>query len=868
MAISTNLLDLDPDKLLVEESVEGVEGIARRLQREVDSKREELRVMVGERYRELIEAADTIQQMKLSSLAVIDSVSGMQNSCMNLRKHSFHISSAKQPGGSGPAGVNLPYLSVTASLQFLMAVPERIWATIDSDKLMQGAQLYLLATHVHTGLQGDQGGGMTPERTKFLFPLISRQIATINNFYQGISNSAREQLLVVDLKKEEAVDALAALVLLKGWNCREVMVEFLKTRLECLTASRVKGRSESARVSICTYIRGLLSTVDCLAGLFGDGSSNLAEHILASTGDQAPCSINIIGKASLGGMEKYLPEPVLNFKPRLAKHFNQISQADMVSEVDGWLDEVVRGGTDECSRLLKDISSLQGVAGARQAVWNLLLQYPAYVEWDTNIKAVSGKSLDIWQTIYREPLRDKSMNLISASLSCDIDALEKRFEEECDECGMEDKLGAYIWSETGSDLSFLWSRAEGQAGLTLKCRGWSQSVHGLCSQFDAKLSAQWTDIRNFNEGEGEDTGPFDRFSDATSVSDQFVSVLASRLTSMVSRLEQAVQAEDSRSRVHLTLFLARFLQALPVLTRTLSVAGQPNATGGIVEYLNEKSVSIFSIWMESVVEGYRVGMRALNQLNPLALLPAWDTVTIQESGESGEVTSVIKVPALPSLPFSHLLNQAAVLVHRAHPASIPRSNLATLAANILQISLDTMQELSNGKLTQQLALQLLFNTRFIETLFLDKDLKEKYGPKAADLTEKIQSNIDPFDLSVFSVHLESRVKRSCARALNCLAPLIPADRFQILAAYKPSAAPQDASNIMSVKGDPTSRFQLLPLATTTRYEHSSRSKSSVQLSLDVKKPAAARKRDRSPVAATAASFFGSMGSSWFGAGNS
>ena len=40
-------------------------------------------------------------------------------------------------GGSGPAGVNLPYLSVTASLQFLMAVPERIWAAIDSDKLMQ-----------------------------------------------------------------------------------------------------------------------------------------------------------------------------------------------------------------------------------------------------------------------------------------------------------------------------------------------------------------------------------------------------------------------------------------------------------------------------------------------------------------------------------------------------------------------------------------------------------------------------------------------------------------------------------------------------------------------------------------------------------
>ena len=39
--------------------------------REVDKKREELRVMVGERYRDLIEAADTIQNMKLSAGQVI-----------------------------------------------------------------------------------------------------------------------------------------------------------------------------------------------------------------------------------------------------------------------------------------------------------------------------------------------------------------------------------------------------------------------------------------------------------------------------------------------------------------------------------------------------------------------------------------------------------------------------------------------------------------------------------------------------------------------------------------------------------------------------------------------------------------------------
>ena len=41
---------------------------------------------------------------------------------------------------------------------------------------------------------------------------------------------------------------------------------------------------------------------------------------------------------------------------------------------------------------------MQGVAGARQAVWNLLLQYPAYVEWDTNIKV--GTSTTVNTTIH------------------------------------------------------------------------------------------------------------------------------------------------------------------------------------------------------------------------------------------------------------------------------------------------------------------------------------------------------------------------------------------------------------------------------------------------------------------------------------
>ena len=41
---------------------------------------------------------------------------------------------------------------------------------------------------------------------------------------------------------------------------------------------------------------------------------------------------------------------------------------------------------------------------------------------------------------------------------------------------------------------------------------------------------------------------------------------------------------------------------------------------------------------------------------------------------------------------------------------------------------------------------------------------------------RLEANIDPFDLSVFSNHISARVKRACARSYTGLGCLIPSDR--------------------------------------------------------------------------------------------
>jgi len=863
-----NLLALDPDQLLVSHSVVEVERVAHRLQREVDSKREELRVMVGERYRDLIEAADTIQKMKSSSLAVIDSVSDMQSTSINLQKHSLTYTVPKYTE-SGPTGINLPYLSVAASIKLLMAVPERIWAAVEDQQLTQGAELYLLAQHVHTGLQGDQGGGLTPERIKQWFPVVSRQYATINNFYAGIINSAKEQLMNIDLQKELAVDALTAILLLKGINAEELLDEFLELRRECLKQSCIKGRAESARSSICGYIRGVVCTVDIVSSLFVE-NSQLEEFVREASSPHAPRSIHLIGKVCLAGMVRYLAEPVLHYKPRLSKPYSTITNQKLVSKMMCWIEVSQVEGEQECSRLLQDISTLQGVAGVKQAVWILLQEFQPYKKWNSSVQVLCGREFELWSSFYQETVKRRQEELIDKDIREQIGQLNANFIDKCSDCKTELNLGSYIWGEAGSDLSSLWGRGgDGEPGLLLKCRGWSPAVKSLCADFDKNLANLWNDINNINKADSTELGPFDRYSDAGAILNHFRSTLTTNLRSVTEKLVSEVEEMNESCA---TLFLARTLQSFPVLVKTLHTSlPSKDADEGIQCFLSSSSSQVFRRWSENRVSDFKADLNKLKLEDVFSILPTWDNVNIQESGESGDVASIIKIPCIPSTQFSGALNNLASNLQSAHASAIPHAVLLEVSRQVLQIVVQQFSAMLDEKMAQNVALQMAFNVRFAEIILLSREYKEQLESPLADLMERIESNIDPFDLSVFTGHLESRVKRCAARELTSLCPIIPQDRIQMISSFKPAGSNQDASNLLTLNPIPPTRFQLLPLAVSTssavKTPRTPRRDARPTVSLDVKKSASARRRSRSPVAAAAASFFGSMGSSWFGAGS-
>lgn len=72
MTTTNGSASTDPEYLFESRTVDEIAEFSRSLSRDIDRKREELRTMVGERYRDLMEAADTIARMKQGAQDVID----------------------------------------------------------------------------------------------------------------------------------------------------------------------------------------------------------------------------------------------------------------------------------------------------------------------------------------------------------------------------------------------------------------------------------------------------------------------------------------------------------------------------------------------------------------------------------------------------------------------------------------------------------------------------------------------------------------------------------------------------------------------------------------------------------------------------
>ncbi|KAG7219356.1 hypothetical protein INR49_019098 [Caranx melampygus] len=163
----------NPVDLFERYNTDEIRQIERKVRAEIEQKKEELRQMVGERYRDLIDAADTIGEMRQCSESVVRSIEDMHQYCQQLKQGKAGVSGCSQ---ESQRQWQEKFYTMAAQIKLLLEIPERIWSAMEASQYLQATQLYLLCCHLHSLLQLDTAAGGHYSPILARFPILVRQI--------------------------------------------------------------------------------------------------------------------------------------------------------------------------------------------------------------------------------------------------------------------------------------------------------------------------------------------------------------------------------------------------------------------------------------------------------------------------------------------------------------------------------------------------------------------------------------------------------------------------------------------------------------------------------------------------------------------
>ncbi|XP_038021519.2 conserved oligomeric Golgi complex subunit 1 isoform X1 [Anas platyrhynchos] len=870
----------------------------RRLRAGIEQKREELRQMVGERYRDLIEAADTIAEMRLSAERLLGAVRGLQRG------------GAARPGPAPPAPPRLPekLYWAAAQLKLLLDIPERAWGAMEAGRYLPAARLYLLCRHLHGLLQLDAPRARySPILARF--PILLRQVAAASHFRSTILQESKSLLRCQSVSDQAVAEALCAIMLLEDSSPRQALADFLLARkLAIQQLLNQPHHGAGIKAQVCSLMELLTTTLYQAYALFymmPEGMPpdpalpcGLLFSTLESTTGQHPAGKGGVleDEVKLSSWFRYLPESVVEFQPTLRTLAHPISQEYLRDTLQQWIamcSDDIRAGV---SSLLVYVKSLKGLAGIRDAVWELLTSESVSQHWDVVCRRLLDKPASFWEELLRQLFLDRLETLtkegfesISSSSKQLLVAALQELEAKPASSALskpvqfEHNVALFLWSESSSDLpsDAAWVNVANRShfaksGLSMKAQALTPCVQSFCSALDLKLKARLDDLLSYLPAEpSKEAAPtpqprsaFDRYADTGLVE----GLLRERCVACVHHLLGCVREElqnaqnllgeqagaGSDSRLDAVLFMARLCQSLSELCPHLKqcILGQSGGAEMVLKEtrstkklgkgkaqevnpvqakwqevkaeLLQQSLVAYQIWSSAVtkalVQGFTHALLLDTAGSVLAMATNWDEIEIQEETEAGNsVTSKIRLPMQPSWYVQSLLFSLCQEVNRVGGHTLPKVTLQELLKTCMAAVLAAYEKLMEEKqekkagafpMTQNRALQLLYDLRYLNIILTArseeaKASRSKHDSRVEKVTDFLEGHIDPFDLDVFTPHLNGNLNRLVQRT-SVLFGLLTGTENQYTSRSS-ALSSQELHNILPLASSQI-RFGLLPLS--------------------------------------------------------
>ncbi|CAG8458901.1 849_t:CDS:10 [Diversispora eburnea] len=383
------------DELFVKHSIPELRTYEKKTRFDIEKKKQELRLMVGERYRDLIDAADSIVNMRQCALSIQKELHHMQDSSnVDALKHNGRIQINEDKKGTKDENKHHLY-SYAAQIKLLVDVPEQIWRSLESHKYLNASRLYLIAKLVYKNLQAYNEE--SPFDVSVTFPVVQRQWDAVSHFKTQILQKATQYL-------KSLAETLCAIMLLDDLTKRDVFQICLESRTLVLTKLLEKSINSDIKLltekfkEMINLIRSIIYHVGMVFMKIGDnnddGERSLIEFylyqlqqgftvhqedhpsIIMSSPRDSKVSLTRLYSPSnnIHLLIRYLPESIQTFTPflNLSGTRGNFSQEDIIIKMNLWLENITKEFQEKLENLLLNVCNL--VFGKPFSIWNDLLR--------------------------------------------------------------------------------------------------------------------------------------------------------------------------------------------------------------------------------------------------------------------------------------------------------------------------------------------------------------------------------------------------------------------------------------------------------------------------------------------------------------
>ncbi|XP_038843307.1 conserved oligomeric Golgi complex subunit 1-like isoform X2 [Salvelinus namaycush] len=539
----------DPTVLFERYNTEEIRGIERKVRGEIEHKKEELRQMVGERYRDLIDAADTIGEMRQCSESVVTSIQDMHRYCHKLKQgKSVPQSNSKE---EVQRQSQEKFYTMASQIKLLLEIPERIWSSMEASQYLQATQLYLLCCHLHRQLHLEAGG---PQYSPVLarFPILVRQVAAAGHFRSTILLDSKSVLRGRAVSDQAIAEALVSTMLLEDSSPRQALADFLlarKASIQQLLNQPQHGAGIKAQV--CSLVELLVTTLYQAYAVFyvapegsprlGDGglSSGLLFTTLENVTSTTPTGKGrrvLQEEVSTGSWFKYLPSSIAEFQPALRTLAQPIKREQLRDTLQQWINTCKEDICNGVSSLLVYVNSLKGLASIRDAVWDLLSTDSISQHWSFICQRLLERPLALWEDFLQQlflqrlqAITQDGTETISSSCRQLLSSALRDLEGQPTPPGpgtpgpssspplpsrgalYEADVASFLWSEAQGDLlsdaawvSVSQRGPQHRSGLAMKTQALTPCVQIFCSSLDAALRDRLDDLQHYLPSDNTD----------------------------------------------------------------------------------------------------------------------------------------------------------------------------------------------------------------------------------------------------------------------------------------------------------------------------------------------------------------------------